>query len=117
MSLKDNAGLVKMYAFVDYVDYQKVVVTDANEGIIKAAEKYLGGDVTPIETKEAMIKVVSINEAVIDGTTYYYLKTKDNTYRASIKVNQNILPFVKVGDTLKITYKENNINEITKIEE
>jgi len=117
MSLKDNAGLVKMYAFVDYVDYQKVVVTDANEGIIKAAEKYLGGDVTPIETKGAMIKVVSINEAVIDGTTYYYLKTKDNTYRASIKVNQNVLPFVKVGDTLKITYKENNINEITKIEE
>ena len=29
MSLKDKAGLVKMYAFVDATDYQKVVVKDA----------------------------------------------------------------------------------------
>ena len=36
ISLKDNAGLVKMYAFVDVVDYQKVVVTDASKGIKRA---------------------------------------------------------------------------------
>jgi hypothetical protein len=41
VSLKDNAGLVKMYAFVDVLDYQKVVATDASKGIEKAAEAYL----------------------------------------------------------------------------
>ena len=38
VSLKDNAGLVKMYGFVDVVDYQKVVVTDSSYGIQKAAD-------------------------------------------------------------------------------
>ena len=36
ISLKDNAGLVKMYAFIDVQNYQKVVVTESNLGIIKA---------------------------------------------------------------------------------
>ncbi|MBO5096492.1 MAG: hypothetical protein J6B98_06425 [Bacilli bacterium] len=116
MSLKDNAGLVKMYAFVDYTDYQKVVVTDSSEGILKAAENYLGGNITPTDTKESEIKITSINTAVLDGTTYYYLKA-NNTYRASLKVNEKVLPFIKVGDTIKITYKEGNINEIVKIED
>ncbi|MDD4718644.1 MAG: CvpA family protein, partial [Bacilli bacterium] len=44
LSLKDNAGLVKMYAFVDVVDYQKVVVSDAKDGIEAAALSYLGND-------------------------------------------------------------------------
>ena len=117
MSLKDNAGLVKMYAFVDYTDYQKVVVTDAKDGIVKAAENYLGEDVTPTDTKTSEIKIDSINTAVLDGTTYYYLKSNNNIYRASIKVNENVLPFIKVGDIIKITYKEDKINEIIKIED
>ena len=41
VSLKDDAGLVKMYGFIDVKDYQKVVVTDASDGIEKAAENYL----------------------------------------------------------------------------
>ncbi len=77
MSLKDNAGLVKMYAFVDVVDYQKVVVTDASAGIEVAAKNYLGEanievDDSKLETKEITVK--SIDTAVIDGYTYYYIK-------------------------------------------
>ena len=40
ISLKDNAGLVKMYAFIDVQNYQKVVVTESNLGIIKAKDNY-----------------------------------------------------------------------------
>src|SRR5574344_2672981 len=40
ISLKDNAGLVKLYAFVDVADYQKVVATDASKGITEAAKLY-----------------------------------------------------------------------------
>ena len=115
LSLKDNAGLVKMYAFVDYTDYQKVVVTDASEGIIKAAENYLGNNITAGEEKTQEIVIEKINSAVLEGTTYYYLKTTDDTYRASIKVNQSILPFLKVGDKINIIYKEAEINEIIAI--
>jgi len=116
MSLKDNAGLVKMYAFVDYTDYQKVVVTDSSKGIETAAKNYLGEEITSTDVLESEIKITAINTAVVDGTTYYYLKTKDDMYRASIKVNQNVLPFLKVGETILITYKENDLNEILTIE-
>ena len=44
ISLKDNAGLVKMYAFVDVQDYQRVVVTDSSQGIEQAALNYLGDE-------------------------------------------------------------------------
>lgn len=115
MSLKDNAGLVKMYAFVDYTNYQKVVVTDASEGILKAAQNYLGGSITSGDSKEKDLTITSIKTAVLDGTTYYYLKDNENTYRASIKVAEDILPFLGQGDTVKVTYREGTLNEIIKI--
>ena len=116
MSLKDNAGLVKMYAFVDYTDYQRVVVTDASEGIIQAAQNYLGGSITVGEEMSATIIIDDITTAVLDGTTYYYLKADDDVYRASLKINQTILPFLNSGDEVKITYKEAEIKEIVNIE-
>ena len=116
MSLKDNAGLVKMYAFVDYTDYQRVVVTDASEGIIQAAQNYLGGSITVGEEMSATIIIDNITTAVLDGTTYYYLKADDDVYRASLKINQTILPFLNSGDEVKITYKEAEIKEIVNIE-
>ena len=116
MSLKDNAGLVKMYAFVDYTDYQRVVVTDSSEGIVKAAQNYLGGSITTGEELSKTITIDAIRTAVLDGTTYYYLQSGDDIYRASLKVNQNILPFLSVDDKIKITYKESDIKEIIKIE-
>ena len=116
MSLKDNAGLVKMYAFVDYTDYQKVVVTDVSEGIVTAAQNYLGGSITIGEEISKEIIVDSIKTAVLDGTTYYYLQSDNEIYRASLKVNQNILPFLTTNDEITITYKEANINEIISIE-
>ena len=117
MSLKDNAGLVKMYAFVDVEDYQKVVVTDAKEGIEKASLNYLNSNFyenTDLQTKEIVIN--TITSVIIDGNTYYYVTTKENEkYRVSIKVEENILPFAKENDKMNITYKENIVKEITKI--
>jgi len=121
ISLKDNAGLVKMYAFVDVVDYQKVVVTDAKDGIEKAKENYLG-DVTIEISEEDISKEIiisKINTASIDGTTYYYLvDSVGNKWRSSIKVNKNLLPFIEVNNKVKVWYKkEAEVTEITKIEE
>ena len=116
MSLKDNAGLVKMYAFVDYVDYQKVVVTDSSEGIVKAAQNYLGGNFTSGDEVNKQIIIKDIKTAVLDGTTYYYIKDDTDTYRISLKTNQNLLPFLSVNDHITITYKEQEIKEIIAIE-
>ena len=106
ISLKDNAGLVKMYAFVDVQDYQKVVVTDASQGIEKAAQNYLGEAVqNGDEVIEKTITVKSIKEATLEGTTIYYLiDSGGQKYKVSLKVNNDILPFVNSGDTLNVSY-------------
>lgn len=120
ISLKDKAGLVKMYAFVDVQDYQKVVVTDSSLGINEAARNYL----TNVDIKgnkdvnvKKEITVKSINSATIDGVSYYYIvDTDDQKYKASIKLNDN-LPFVRQNDKLNIKYiKEKNIIDIISIE-
>lgn len=117
MSLKDNAGLVKMYAFVDVVDYQKVVVTDASKGIMEASRNYLNNVVNENNLESKKIKVKTITSASIDGNTYYYITDSDNLkYRVSIKVNENELPFVSALKELNITYQKGEVNEITRIE-
>jgi len=121
LSLKDAAGLVKMYAFVDVEDYQKVSITDASQGIKKAAENYLNNvdlklDTTLNVSKE--IEVSKITNAVIDGTTYYYIIDKeDNKYKASIKINRELLPFVEQNQKIRIKYNiEKEVTEIIEIE-
>jgi len=119
MSLKDNAGLVKMYAFVDVADYQKVVVTDASKGIKKAAENYLNNSNLSIDTnslKTKTITIKSINSYVIDSNTYFYiLDNNNNKYRMSLKLDEN-LPFLTNGDKIKIGFiSEKSITEISKI--
>ena len=119
LSLKDAVGLVKMYAFVDVKDYQKVVVTDSSKGILEAAKNYLGDQKTVDEDKlkTTLVDIKSIKTAVIDGDTYYYIVDKNNNrYKVSIKVS-DIIPFLNINDSVTITYEENElINEIVKLE-
>ena len=122
ISLKDNADLVKMYAFVDVQDYQKVVVTDAAKGIEEAANNYLGNDKLEyndhtLNKKE--ITIASIQSVVISGNTVYFIEDTENMkYKASVSVAEHILPFLNTGDRISVSYLENpNINEIKKINE
>ena len=114
---KDNAGLVKMYGFIDVADYQKVVVTDSAKGIEVAANNYLNNvlfDVDSSLLEEKTITIKSINSAIIDGNTYYYFETSDDLkYYVSINVDSKRLPFVKVGDKLKI--RISNKKDVTEI--
>lgn len=120
VSLKDAAGLVKMYGFIDVEDYQKVVVTDSSKGINEAAKNYLKNNPVTNNTskgEEKEITIKTISSAVINSTTYYYIiDTEGLKYKASIELSDE-LPFKKSGDKLKITYqtKEDIIN-INKID-
>ena len=110
LSLKDNAGLVKAYAFVDVADYQKVAVTDSSEGIEKALANFrrvVGTD--PSTYKEFETKtgtITDIESVVIEGHTYYYMTIQDdeNVYKIDIKVNDNV-PFLDINDIVKFNYR------------
>ena len=120
MSLKDNAGLVKMYALVDVADYQKVVVTEASEGIEKAVENYLGDSKLEVDNDKLLSKEITIEKiknASIDGNTYYYiLDDEGNKYKISIKVESDLLPFLSSKDKIKVYYRvEEEVTEILTI--
>ena len=120
VSLKDNAGLVKMYGFVDVVDYQKVVVTDSSSGIKKAAEAYLNevSDSNETGNLEKDITINDLTTANIDGNTYYYFRDQDGKkYKMSIKLDKNNIPFIKNGDQIHVKYSKDSdvisVGEIT----
>lgn len=137
LSLKDSAELVKMYAFVDVQDYQKVYVSDAGKGIKYAAEQYLkmlkggytpstpGGDEpTPVDPgtdntlKEDTITIQTISSVIVDGNTVFYvLSTYNEKYEIVANVDLSVVPFLKEGDTLQIVYYEgtNGLNIVTKV--
>lgn len=121
ISLKDNAGLVKMYAFVDVEDYQKVSVSDATLGIEKASQIYLESNFKEIQSdklKNKQVTIFNLKDVNIDGTTYYYFTDeKGLKYKISVKANEEIVPFMKNGDKYTIWYKqEKAVTEIVKIE-
>lgn len=120
VSLKDHAGLVKMYGFIDVEDYQRVVVTDAQKGIEAAANAYLSSaksNTQETDTKEKEITIAEKITVSLEGTTWYYLKDTDGKkYKVSLKVDKDRLPFIKEKDSLHISYtEEKDVTEIVNI--
>lgn len=120
MSLKDNAGLVKMYSFVDVVDYQKVVVSDASLGIREASRAYLSkmgfndGSLDKLTMKDIVIS--SISSYTVNGNSVFYIvDSKEKRYSAEIGIS-NKLPFLSVGDSITIGIsKEEDVTKILEI--
>lgn len=128
MSLKDDAGLVKMYAFVDVQAYQ-VLGTGTN--VDSARENYIANlKRENIEVKDSeeekddsitlAAKVVAINSAVVSGNTKYYIKLTSEsfsdirTFVIDISVSDD-LPFIKTDDNVILTYgTDENGAEVVK---
>lgn len=117
MSLKDAAGLVKMYAFVDVNQYQIVgtgnSVESARQDYISKLKTENLGEEPIIQTVEIIGAIEKINSAVVDGNTVYYIKLlgDDNIYTALITKSDN-LPFAIVGQGVKLTHNKNVIDTI-----
>ncbi len=119
VSLKDDAGLVKKYAFIDVADYQKVSVSDVTIGIKVASENYLKSFKTEnnSDLKESIITIHSIKSAIVDGNTVYYIVDHEkNKYSVRINVNESILPFLTIGDQIKVSYSDGDLKNIKNIE-
>lgn len=128
MSLKDDAGLVKMYAFVDVQAYQ-VLGTGTN--VDSARENYIANlKRENIEVKDSeeekddsitlAAKVVAVNSAVVNGNTKYYIKLTSEsfsdirTFVIDISVSDD-LPFIKADDNVILTYgTDENGAEVVK---
>ena len=124
ISLKDDAGLVKMYAFVDVEQYQ---IVGTGQTIDEARKNYRTAlnleDVetgSSMDTLEKTGTVDAVASVVVSGNTCYYftLTGSDTVYAAMVTLNEN-LPFLESGDRISFTYTEDEkpaaVAEITEI--
>jgi len=123
MALKDNAGLIKMYALVDAQDYQKVItgitVEEAFGNFTNSGTGTTEEDPQePKEEFELTAKITDIQSVVIEGNTYYYilLEGQGDVFTANISKSER-LPFLKIGDEISVKYVEENetLNRIVKL--
>ena len=130
LSLKDQAGLVKMYAYIDVQKYQIVgtgsTVAEAQKSYVNAlrndSEVQVDEDAleqaTETKAKDTKVYVVdAIQGTVVNGNTIFYIKIKGEktVYTANISLNAE-LPFIKSGTKLSLTYTESgSVREINSL--
>ena len=128
LSLKDSAGLVKMYAFIDVQQYQIVgtgsTINDAQKNYVTALANNdeVSLDVNALSASEQIPKasgtVESIQPVVADGNTRWYFKLQGDAsiYVATISASSN-LPFVKAGDAVTVSYSEKDgVREVSALQ-
>lgn len=108
MSLKDSAGLVKMYAFVDVQQYQIVGTGDTvDEARADYISKLDDEKVVVEETKENKVSGVieRISSAVVEGNTNYFITLvgDDRVYIVPVSFDDR-LPFAAQGDKIVMNF-------------
>lgn len=109
MALKDRARTAKMFAIIDAEQY-----TDAYIGssVREVLSNYLSATSTTNTLSDSSltqtIKIASIDQAVIDGNTYLFIKAegKDVIYSASLKTLGPSILYLSVGDSIEIMGNE-----------
>lgn len=117
LSLKDQAGLVKQYAFVSVEHYEIVGIGDS---VKTARESYLkqmsdsGHLKDNVKTGTVTGKINTIRSVVVNGNTTYYISLKGHKkqYITAISLNDQ-LPTLKSGDKVTITYEISSKKAVT----
>lgn len=121
MSLKDGAGLVKMYAFVDVSQYQ---IVGTGSSVEEARADYISKlknenlEIEDIAETTVSGVIENIASAVVSGNTNYYIKLQNDEkiYIAPITISDK-LPLAKSGDSVEITVSANeDKTAVSKIE-
>ncbi|RTY86630.1 hypothetical protein [Flavobacterium sp. RSP15] len=111
MTLKDDGGLVKMFAMVAISDYTIVGVGNTMretltsfKNVYNMADNKINSN--SVSNKKVLNSVVTRNQNdVKNGNSFYYFKVKDypNIFVGSSQIS-NQLPVTIVGDSVKISF-------------
>ncbi len=124
LSLKDSAGLVKKYAMVNVQQYQIVAIGDS---IGQCEDNYLelllGNGIKEVEqdTREEETlrgKVTKVAQAVLEGSSHYYLMVEGSDAIFDVPV-ADFIDVIRVEPGMEITieYKEGKkTNTVTALE-
>ncbi|WP_396149138.1 hypothetical protein [Flavobacterium sp.] len=115
MTLKDDGGLVKMYAMVAINDYTIVGVGNSMRETLtsfKSVYNMAGNKINPsnVAAKKSISSVISrIQSDVRNGNSFYYFTVKDypNIFVGSSQIS-NEIPVSIVGDSIKVSFDIDN---------
>ena len=113
MVLKDNGGLVKMYAMVNVEKYNLVATGSTQTEVLTAYETLLQSsgllqkEEVNLETKSSKeIEIKEIQYVTLSGDTVVYIKdTEGNVYKQYFAENEKLI-LLSVGDKVKIIFEE-----------
>ncbi|MBB6459794.1 hypothetical protein [Flammeovirga kamogawensis] len=122
MSLKDNAGLIKMIAMVSVEDYTIVGVGNNIKEALRAYKNSInsrGNSVIPnsyVNTFVISSTISRIKKDIRNGTTNYYIMVDDLDSKIFIgsSLISSELPITQVGDSVNIKY-DDGANELVDI--
>lgn len=113
IALKDDAGLVKMYAMVNVQKYQIVATGDS---VSECEKNYIAlmkengvqsdtSNVSSVLTAKGKIKRIA--ESVVEGNSHYYivLENDENIYDVTVGDYISVVRY-EVGDTIELEYME-----------
>lgn len=111
MTLKDDGGLVKMFAMVAIEDYTIVGVGNTLRETLMAYKNAFNMTGNKLSVKNSAQKitlksmVTRINNDVKNGNSFYYFTVKDytNIFIGSSQIS-NALPVSSVGDSIEISF-------------
>lgn len=125
MVLKDNAGLVKMYALVNVEKYNIVATGATQKEALASYRKLLAENEIISDDKAATedtpskkITVRDIQYISMDGDTYVYITDKDGAvYKQNFAENEALI-FIQKNDSITVYYMEteNGINDLISYE-
>lgn len=109
IALKDNAGLVKKYAMLNIQKYQNVAIGDTVAECEKTYLKMIKGSAGVVideNSKTITGKIRRMAQAVVDGSTHYYLVLENEDELIFDVPITDFLDIVRydVGDTITLAY-------------
>ncbi len=124
MVLKDENGLVKLYALVNAENYSIVVTGDtqasAKEAYLRelVSKGVIEEEALPEPTsKTAELLVTDVRLATVGGETVVYVTAEDGmVYRGALADDESLI-LIAVGDALTVTYTETEHERIFAIQE
>ena len=114
MVLKDDAGLVKLYALVNVENYSIVATGATQTDAMSAYKKLLRQSNIDIgsndESKE--ITVTDVEIVMVSGVATVYVKADDgNVYKGYLEADEALI-LIEAGDRLKVSYSESDTKRI-----
>lgn len=114
MVLKDDAGLVKLYALVNVENYSMVATGSTQTEAMSAYKKLLkqSNIVTGEEDSEKEITVTNVRIAMVaDVATVYITDESGDVYKGYLEADESLI-LIRIGDKLSVKFSESDKDRI-----